>query len=87
MESEYLKGGEGLSGDGARSQDDDEDGDDEQEEEEEEYDEDEDKSGEILELLLKCTNNTIKADVCFNKAFLKYGNILRFLYFLFFIFS
>ncbi|XP_023336867.1 guanine nucleotide-binding protein-like 1 [Eurytemora carolleeae] len=46
VESEYLKGGEGLSGDGARSQDDDEDRDDEQEEEEEEYDEDEDKSDE-----------------------------------------
>ena len=58
-----MRGGEGLSGDGARSQDDDdeddEDGDDEREEEE--YDDDEEKSGEMLEFLLKCTNNTIKA--------------------------
>ena len=57
-----MRGGEGLSGDGARSQDDDdeddEDGDDEREEEE--YDDDEEKSGEMLEFLLKCTNHTIK---------------------------
>ena len=59
-----MRGGEGLSGDGARSQDDDdeddEDGDDEREEEEYD-DDDEEKSGEMLEFLLKCTNNTIKA--------------------------
>ena len=59
-----MRGGEGLSGDGARSQDDDdeddEDGDDEREEEEYD-DDDEKKSGEMLEFLLKCTNNTIKA--------------------------